>query len=104
MIYTWWNSKGEKHNRVGNMGMEFRPIRHQRNAIGAFSTKREVWERPYPGFNCCFILKRLYVHKMWTLNYIANVHDPVGNIHDFLIIFFAMSTNFGPLESKHKNI
>jgi len=27
-----------------------------------------------------FISKRLYVHKMWTLNYVANICDPVGNV------------------------
>jgi len=44
-------------------------------------------------------LKRLYVHKAWTLNYIANVYDRVGNVHNFVVLFRAMSTN--PVDNTH---
>jgi len=48
--------------------------------------------------SCFLILKRLYVHKPWTLNYIANVHR-VGNVHDYVILFHAMFTN--PVDNVH---
>jgi len=51
--------------------------------------QREAWERR--NFLFYLILKRLYVHRTWTLNYIANVHDRIGNVHDFVILFRAMS-------------
>lgn len=41
-----------------------------------------------------FILKRLCVHKMCILNYVVNVHDSVDNIHNFVVLFLAMSTIF----------
>jgi len=37
--------------------------------------------------------------KTWTLNYIANIHDRIGNVHDFVILFRAMSTN--PVDNVH---
>jgi len=33
------------------------------------------------------------------INYIANVHDRVGNVHDFMVLFRAMSTN--PVDNVH---
>jgi len=37
---------------------------------------------------------------MWTMNYVANVHDSIGNVHDFLVVFFTVSMNFGPLDTQ----
>jgi len=51
-----------------------------------------------------YFILRLYVLKMWTMNYVANVHDSIGNVHDFLVVFFTVSMNFGPLDTQRTNL